>query len=206
MLVHADDLRAGHEHELRMLIQQRLHRAGQPDDRDFDAHLISGLGRALKHLLRRVVAAHGVDGDSQLTTAYMSRFRTVLACAWMNFLRGSTSGPISFSNISLAAAASSTCTRRSTRVSGFMVVSHSSLAFISPSPFMRWTSAFLPSCFSARSRSPSDRHHTTCLPFDTLSRRAFSTFRILPRIGRMAWNFRSRPPFAVPPADSPSTM
>jgi hypothetical protein len=39
-----------------------------------------------------------------------------------------------------------------------------------------------------------------------LSKRAFSTFRILPLIGRMAWNRRSRPCFADPPADSPSTM
>ena len=34
----------------------------------------------------------------------------------------------------------------------------------------------------------------------------FSTFRIFPRSGRIAWNFRSRPCFADPPADSPSTM
>ena len=33
-----------------------------------------------------------------------------------------------------------------------------------------------------------------------LSKRAFSTFRILPRSGRIAWNFRSRPCLAVPPA------
>src|SRR5438128_10435433 len=134
MLVHSYDLRAGHEHELRMLLQQRLHRAGQPDDRNVDAHLISGLSRALQHLLRRVVAAHGVDSDSH--RGYMSRFRTLLACAWMNFLRGSTSGPISFSTISFTAAASSTITRRRTRVAGFIVVSQSSSAFISPSPFM----------------------------------------------------------------------
>ena len=38
------------------------------------------------------------------------------------------------------------------------------------------------------------------------SRRAFSTFRILPRIGRIAWNLRSRPILAEPPAESPSTM
>ncbi len=35
--------------------------------------------------------------------------------------------------------------------------------------------------------------------------RAFSTFRILPFIGRIAWNRRSRPCFALPPAESPST-
>ena len=39
-----------------------------------------------------------------------------------------------------------------------------------------------------------------------LSRRAFSTFRILPRSGRIAWNRRSRPCLAEPPAESPSTM
>ena len=40
----------------------------------------------------------------------------------------------------------------------------------------------------------------------TLSRRAFSTLISLPRIGRIAWNFRSRPCLAEPPAESPSTM
>ncbi len=39
-----------------------------------------------------------------------------------------------------------------------------------------------------------------------LSSRARSTFRILPRIGRIAWVSRERPCFAVPPAESPSTM
>ncbi len=34
---------------------------------------------------------------------------------------------------------------------------------------------------------------------------AFSTFKILPRNGMMAWKLRSRPCFAVPPAESPST-
>src|SRR6478609_8081597 len=38
-----------------------------------------------------------------------------------------------------------------------------------------------------------------------LSKRAFSTLRILPLIGRIAWNFRSRPCLAEPPADSPAT-
>ena len=35
---------------------------------------------------------------------------------------------------------------------------------------------------------------------------AFSTLRILPRIGKMAWNSRFRPDLADPPAESPSTM
>ena len=39
-----------------------------------------------------------------------------------------------------------------------------------------------------------------------LSKRAFSTFRILPLSGRMAWNLRLRPCLAEPPAESPSTM
>ena len=38
-----------------------------------------------------------------------------------------------------------------------------------------------------------------------LSIRAFCTFRILPRSGRIAWNMRSRPCLADPPAESPST-
>ena len=38
-----------------------------------------------------------------------------------------------------------------------------------------------------------------------LSRRARSTFRILPLSGSTAWNRRSRPCFAEPPAESPST-
>ena len=39
-----------------------------------------------------------------------------------------------------------------------------------------------------------------------LSKRAFSTFRILPFSGRIAWFLRLRPCFAEPPAESPSTM
>ena len=33
----------------------------------------------------------------------------------------------------------------------------------------------------------------------------FSTFRILPLSGKIAWKFLSLPPLAVPPAESPST-
>jgi hypothetical protein len=39
-----------------------------------------------------------------------------------------------------------------------------------------------------------------------LSKRAFSTFKIFPLRGRMAWKRRSRPCLAEPPAESPSTM
>ena len=39
----------------------------------------------------------------------------------------------------------------------------------------------------------------------TRSMRAFSTLRILPRSGRIAWNSRSRASTAVPPALLPST-
>ena len=35
---------------------------------------------------------------------------------------------------------------------------------------------------------------------------AFSTLRILPRMGRMAWYMRSRAILALPPAESPSTI
>jgi hypothetical protein len=35
---------------------------------------------------------------------------------------------------------------------------------------------------------------------------AASTFKILPRSGKIAWKRLSRPDFAVPPADSPSTI
>jgi len=38
------------------------------------------------------------------------------------------------------------------------------------------------------------------------SKRTFSTFKILPRSGRIAWNCRLRPCLAEPPALSPSTM
>ena len=45
----------------------------------------------------------------------------------------------------------------------------------------------------------------TSLFFSARSILAFSTFRILPRIGKMAWKNGSRPLFAEPPAESPST-
>jgi hypothetical protein len=47
---------------------------------------------------------------------------------------------------------------------------------------------------------------TICSLEISLSKRAFSTFSTLPRSGRMAWNLRSRPCLAEPPAESPSTM
>ena len=39
-----------------------------------------------------------------------------------------------------------------------------------------------------------------------LSKRAFSTLSTLPRNGKIAWNLRSRPCLAEPPAESPSTI
>ncbi len=39
-----------------------------------------------------------------------------------------------------------------------------------------------------------------------LSILAFSTFKILPRMGRIAWNIRLRAVLALPPAESPSTI
>ena len=44
----------------------------------------------------------------------------------------------------------------------------------------------------------------SCEPIN-LSNLAFSTFKILPFSGNMAWNLRSRPCLADPPAESPST-
>ena len=40
----------------------------------------------------------------------------------------------------------------------------------------------------------------------TFSGRAFSTLSIFPHSGNTAWNWRSRPCLALPPAESPSTM
>src|SRR6476646_3332971 len=40
----------------------------------------------------------------------------------------------------------------------------------------------------------------------TLASEALSVFSTLPRSGRIAWRARSRPCFADPPAESPSTM
>ena len=62
---------------------------------------------------------------------------------------------------------------------------------------------------SKSSPMPVPRAITTGISFSleyTLSSLAFSTLSILPHRGRMAWNFRSRPPLAEPPAESPSTM
>ena len=46
----------------------------------------------------------------------------------------------------------------------------------------------------------------TSVFFNILSSRARSTFKIFPRIGKMAWVRGSRASSAVPPAESPSTM
>jgi hypothetical protein len=64
----------------------------------------------------------------------MSRKRTSFALRWMKLRRDSTSSPMRTAKISSAAAASSIVTCWRVRVSGFIVVSHSSSAFISPRP------------------------------------------------------------------------
>jgi hypothetical protein len=61
----------------------------------------------------------------------------------MKSRRGSTRSPISVLKISSASAASPTDTCSRVRVSGFMVVSHSWSAFISPNPLKRCTLMFL---------------------------------------------------------------
>ena len=47
---------------------------------------------------------------------------------------------------------------------------------------------------------------TICCEEISLSKRAFSTLSTCRFSGRMAWNLRSRPCLAEPPAESPSTM
>src|SRR5581483_11367891 len=71
---------------------------------------------------------------------------------------------------------------------------------------MRWYRSFPISKSSAPMPHPSAAIIVliSSLP-SILSERAFSTCRILPLSGRMAWKRRSRPCLAVPPADSPST-
>src|SRR5215472_13478107 len=59
----------------------------------------------------------------------MSRFTTSRAFFSMNSRRGSTASPIRMVKISSAPTASSMLTRRSVRVSGFMVVSQSCSGF-----------------------------------------------------------------------------
>jgi len=94
----------------------------------------------------------------------MSRNLTSLALRVMNDRRASTSSPISTLNSSSAWAASSSVTWSSSRVAGFIVVSHSSLAFISPRPLKRCTASrgrgsFRPAAIPAsmiRSRSASE--------------------------------------------------
>src|SRR6185503_15228745 len=66
------------------------------------------------------------------TNGQMSRKRTSLALRVMKERRASTSSPINTENSSSAVAASSSVTWSSNRLAGSMVVSHSSLAFISP--------------------------------------------------------------------------
>src|SRR3989442_10617778 len=85
----------------------------------------------------------------------ISRLRTSRAYFTIKSRRGSTSSPISLVKISSASTASSTSTRSSVRVAGFMVVSHSWSGFISPSPLYRCTSGLTP--FPSNSLLPTCR-------------------------------------------------
>jgi len=62
---------------------------------------------------------------------------TLSALSSMNCRRGSTTSPIRRVNISSASTASDNSIRSSLRLAGFMVVSKSSLASISPNPLKR---------------------------------------------------------------------
>ena len=79
------------------------------------------------------------DGPGRLRRQGSVTFR---ASVLMNSLRGATFSPMSIVKISSAAAAFSLSTRSSVRVSGFIVVSQSWSAFISPRPLKRWTERF----------------------------------------------------------------
>ena len=128
MIVYFDDLAGGNESKLPMRFQQGLHPARNAHHGDLYAQSRGGLCSTEHDLLGGVVAAHAVDRDAKgllCCQDQMSRLRTALACAVMNFFRGSTSLPMSFSKTSLTVAASSTSTCSSVRVAGFMVVSQS---------------------------------------------------------------------------------
>src|SRR5690606_10052412 len=78
-----------------------------------------------------LVVCHG------LSSVQMSMKRASLALFWMNFLRASTSSPMSVEMAVSAAAACSTETCNSVRLVGSMVVDLSSCQSISPKPFSR---------------------------------------------------------------------
>src|SRR5256714_1325896 len=86
----------------------------------------------------RSLAALGMTAMST-RVPYTSRFRTFRALSSMNWRRGSTTSPIKMVNILSASTALSSLrsTFSNLRFSGFIVVSNSSLAFISPRPLKR---------------------------------------------------------------------
>jgi hypothetical protein len=89
---------------------------------------IGGLGDVARGVVSHgVLALERVRGRSASNIErQMSRKRTSLAFFWMKLRRDSTSSPMRVEKISSAAAASSSVIWRSVRVSGSMVVSHSS--------------------------------------------------------------------------------
>src|SRR5262249_13575845 len=155
VVVHVDHLAGWDEAQARMGVEQALDGVRLADHDDLDTEVLHRLRGADHHLFGSEVTPHAVDRDAKSRRVQMSRFRTALACAVMNFLRGSTSLPISFSKTSLTAAASSISTCSRVRVAGFMVVSQSWSAFISPRPLKRLTSTFPPIRLSSLSRSSS---------------------------------------------------
>src|SRR5271165_7315733 len=70
----------------------------------------------------------------RLDIDYISRFFTSNAFSSMNLRRASTSSPISVVKMASVSAMSSSLTERSVRRSGSIVVSHSCVEVISPSP------------------------------------------------------------------------
>jgi hypothetical protein len=63
MIVHIDDLTGRNEAQPRVRVEQPLNAVRQAHDRDLDSQPVGGLGGAKDDLVRREIAAHGVDGD-----------------------------------------------------------------------------------------------------------------------------------------------
>src|SRR5690606_4668939 len=105
-------------------------------------HLVLELDLLHGQVLVVALGGGGVGGVAHVgvysaSSSQMSRNRTSLAFVWMNFLRLSTSSPMSTLMISSASAASSTVICKRVRRSRSIVVSRNSSSSISPRPFSR---------------------------------------------------------------------
>src|SRR5690606_13740140 len=122
--------RTAHDHAHRVIDVAALHLLPEIDGFDAVAFAAGGRKGGVSHdvfFLRSL--RESCDWRDQT-----SRKRTSFALRAMKLRRAETSSPIRMEKSSSAAAASSRVTCRSTRTTGSIVVSHSSLAFISPRP------------------------------------------------------------------------